>query len=424
MPAEGPGAKDGHEVTSRGNDPRLRWYPRSWRARYGDELAALLDDEYGRSAPARIRLSLVSGGLRQRARQSGLTGDAVPAADGVRAGALVVLVAWIAFVVAGASFAKFSEHFDEALPHSLGAHHVPDLAFTVLQALAGAASILVAAGSSSCCSRLCAISANWRLGLSARALPASPHLYGLDHRRDSAPPGVGQPPPIASTQRWYPLERGPVPGVDSPHRHHLDIMGRGGGRGRSANGALEGDAHYGGDTGRRRCCRNGDHGRCHCGLVGRNGDRRTLFLERKPGRAPGIIVGPLVHCDRRSDGSSDGYRRSRSGSRSSPLDNYEGGLNWARRSSRSSSILRGRHVLSRGSEVPNCPTLPAYLGHRIMRCETPHFRRSKPLRPAMSGNPCPIVGDRSRPSRHRRSRGDLTASGELFAKAPGGGFRE
>ena len=133
-------------MTNRGDDPRLRWYPRSWRARYGDELTALLDDEYGRSAPARIRLSLVSGGLRQRARQSGLTGDAVPAADGVRAGALVILGAWVAFVVAGASFAKFSEHFDEALPHSLGAHHVPDLAFTVLQAMAGAASILVVAG--------------------------------------------------------------------------------------------------------------------------------------------------------------------------------------------------------------------------------------------------------------------------------------
>jgi hypothetical protein len=146
MPTEGPGAKHGHEVTSRTNEPRLRWYPRSWRARYGDELSALLDDEYGRSVPARIRLSLVSGGLRQRARQSGLTGDAVPAADGVRAGALVVLAAWIAFVVAGASFAKFSEHFDKALPHSLGAHHLPDLAFTVLQAMAGAASILVATG--------------------------------------------------------------------------------------------------------------------------------------------------------------------------------------------------------------------------------------------------------------------------------------
>ncbi len=146
MPTEGPGAKDGHEVTSRAGDPRLRWYPGSWRDRYGDELTTLLDDEYGRSVPARVRLGLVSGGLRQRSRQAGLTGDAVPPADGVRAGALLVLVAWIGFVVAGASFAKFSEHFDEALPHRLGAHHVPDLAFTVLQAMAGAASVLVVVG--------------------------------------------------------------------------------------------------------------------------------------------------------------------------------------------------------------------------------------------------------------------------------------
>ncbi len=144
--AEGPSANDSHRGPKGADDPRLRWYPRSWRDRYGDELSALLDDDYDRSTPVRIRLSLVSGGIRQRARQSGLTGDAVPAADGVRAGALVVLTAWTAFVIAGASFAKFSEHFDEALPRSVGTHHVPDFAFTVLQAAAGVASILVFAG--------------------------------------------------------------------------------------------------------------------------------------------------------------------------------------------------------------------------------------------------------------------------------------
>ena len=68
------------------------------------------------------------------------------AADGVRAGALVVLAAWVAFVIAGASFAKFSEHFDEALPHSMSAHRLSDLAFTVLQTVAGVASILVVVG--------------------------------------------------------------------------------------------------------------------------------------------------------------------------------------------------------------------------------------------------------------------------------------
>ncbi len=116
-PTGGPSANGSHRGLRIASNPRLRWYPRSWRARYGDELTALLDDEYGSCMPVRIRLSLVSGGLRQRARQSGLTGDAVSATEGVRVGALVVLAAWTDFVIAGASFAKFSEHFDEALPH-------------------------------------------------------------------------------------------------------------------------------------------------------------------------------------------------------------------------------------------------------------------------------------------------------------------
>ncbi len=146
MPAEGSSSKDGPPSTGSVDDPRLRWYPRSWRAKYGDELTTLLDDEYGCRVPARIQLSLVSGGLRQWARQTGLTGGALPAPDGIRAGALTVLASWTSFVIAGASFAKFAEHFDQALPHSVGAHRVPDVAFTVLQAVAAVASILVVIG--------------------------------------------------------------------------------------------------------------------------------------------------------------------------------------------------------------------------------------------------------------------------------------
>ena len=147
MRTEGLHANDNHgDAIAGACDPRLRWYPRSWRARYGDELIALLDDEYGGHLPCLVRIGLVTGGLRQRVRRSGLTGDSGPAADGVRGGVLVVLAAWTAFVIAGASFAKFSEHFDEALPHRSGAHRVPDVAFTVLQAAAGVASLLVIAG--------------------------------------------------------------------------------------------------------------------------------------------------------------------------------------------------------------------------------------------------------------------------------------
>jgi hypothetical protein len=147
MRTDGPRAADADGgQNDRADDPRLRWYPPSWRARYGDELVALLDDEYRGHLPALVRLGLVTGGLRQRARRSGLTGESAPPSVSLRAGALVVLAAWTAFVIAGASFAKFSEHFDQALPHSMGAHRVPDLAFTVLQTAAGVASLLVVVG--------------------------------------------------------------------------------------------------------------------------------------------------------------------------------------------------------------------------------------------------------------------------------------
>jgi len=143
--ASGPGEPGARSIEGI-DDQRLRWYPRQWRARYGDELAALLDEEYGHHLPVSARFGLVTGGLRQRARASGLGGDSVPAPERVRSGALVVLAAWIAFVVAGANFAKFSEHFDEALPHAMGTHRLPDLAFLVLQTTAGVASFLVVAG--------------------------------------------------------------------------------------------------------------------------------------------------------------------------------------------------------------------------------------------------------------------------------------
>jgi len=127
-------------------DRCLRWYPRAWRARYGEEVVALLDEEYDGHLPTLVHLGLVTGGLRQRARQSGLTGDAVPAADGVRVGALMVLAAWVAFAAAGASFAKFSEHFDEALPHSMSAHRLSDAAFTLLQTVGGVTVVIVVIG--------------------------------------------------------------------------------------------------------------------------------------------------------------------------------------------------------------------------------------------------------------------------------------
>ena len=73
--------------------------------------------------PLKARVSIVAGGVGERARRYGLTGDRVPSPDRVRAGVLMVVASWTVMVVAGSSLAKMSEHFDTALHNGPGAHH-------------------------------------------------------------------------------------------------------------------------------------------------------------------------------------------------------------------------------------------------------------------------------------------------------------
>ncbi len=124
-------------------DRLLRWYPAAWRDRYGAELATLVEDELDGARPgAELRLSLARAGLAERARGAGLVGDSRPASERVRSGALLVLVAWAAAVVAGGAFAKVSEHFltsDSA--HALGPARAA-YAVVVVGAVAGAAIVL------------------------------------------------------------------------------------------------------------------------------------------------------------------------------------------------------------------------------------------------------------------------------------------
>ncbi len=88
----------------------LGWYPPSWRARYGDEMIALLEDTHGTSdVPFRDRLSIAKAGVGERARLAGVLGDSTGPNERLRAGALLVLCAWSMFIVAGSIFAKFSE---------------------------------------------------------------------------------------------------------------------------------------------------------------------------------------------------------------------------------------------------------------------------------------------------------------------------
>jgi hypothetical protein len=123
----------------------LRWYPPAWRARYGDELVALIEDELGGRSPGwRLRAAVAGAGLRERAHHAGLTGDTRPPMVRVRAWSLVVLGAWTPFVVAGASFQKLSEHYDAALPAA--ARALPTWAFDAVVVAAAIGALLVLVG--------------------------------------------------------------------------------------------------------------------------------------------------------------------------------------------------------------------------------------------------------------------------------------
>ena len=66
----------GARMTVEGYEHLMRWYPSHWRERYGDELAALLEDTYATASevPLRQRVGLAWSGLGERARSAGLVG--------------------------------------------------------------------------------------------------------------------------------------------------------------------------------------------------------------------------------------------------------------------------------------------------------------------------------------------------------------
>jgi hypothetical protein len=131
-------------AVSRRAERLLRWYPAAWRWRYGEELAALLEDSYGGGRiPIRQRLSLAGHGLWERARGAGLADGADPVRQ-AQAGSLLVLCSWPAFVIAGGAFAKYAEHWDAATP--AGARWLPAAAYDVVVAAAVAGAAVVAVG--------------------------------------------------------------------------------------------------------------------------------------------------------------------------------------------------------------------------------------------------------------------------------------
>ena len=123
----------------------LRWYPEPWRARYGPELLALIEDDLcGQQPGLRFRISIAVAGLRERSHQVGLTGQSAPASDRSRTGALLVLCAWTAFVIAGISFGKLAEYFQATVTDR--AKTISSAAYDVIFVLAIFAGALVVTG--------------------------------------------------------------------------------------------------------------------------------------------------------------------------------------------------------------------------------------------------------------------------------------
>ena len=70
----------------------IRWYPPTWRARYGVEFVALLEDTHGMGdVPWRERLAIAKSGSVERARSAGLLGDSASPNERIRAGSLLIL---------------------------------------------------------------------------------------------------------------------------------------------------------------------------------------------------------------------------------------------------------------------------------------------------------------------------------------------
>ncbi len=110
----------------------LRWYPLQWRARYGGEMTALLEDTYAKASdvPLRQRVGLVRSGLAERVRAAGLAGWSEDPDRRVRGGSLLVLCGWAFYLVAGAVFVKVADRWFTGRSHT--SQWVPTAGFNVV----------------------------------------------------------------------------------------------------------------------------------------------------------------------------------------------------------------------------------------------------------------------------------------------------
>ena len=116
----------------------LLWYPRAWRARYGDEFAELLAAELTELGPCWPRSANVAvSGLRVRLAGAGLTGHPLDAAAAARAGLAMVAACGAAACLAGAvMWAQLAIGLQWSVPPDRGITQAMDLMSGALLVLA------------------------------------------------------------------------------------------------------------------------------------------------------------------------------------------------------------------------------------------------------------------------------------------------
>ncbi|MGO9297535.1 MAG: hypothetical protein ACLP52_27260 [Streptosporangiaceae bacterium] len=117
----------------------LRCYPRSWRARYGEEFAALLAAEFAAGRrPYRITADVILAGLLARMRSAGLTSHGLDPAEQIRASLATLGCALAVFLAFGAAlWAQLMTSWQWSVPASASAR-------AALAAMSVAAAVLAA----------------------------------------------------------------------------------------------------------------------------------------------------------------------------------------------------------------------------------------------------------------------------------------
>ena len=148
------GAARSHVRSGRRVRLLLRVYPPAWRARYGPELVTLIEQlDGGARMSWRVRFDVVQAGIVERMRVFAPRG--LQPRERARQGSVLVLYAWVVFVIGGFGVEKASEHWQAVTPSAK--RSLPAAAFDVLLVAASVGTALVLLGVAVSLPRLAAL---------------------------------------------------------------------------------------------------------------------------------------------------------------------------------------------------------------------------------------------------------------------------